>query len=683
MRVPQPTVAIKADANQALHPVNPLLFGLFLEDINFACEGGLNANLVNNHSFDGVYLDPQAAFAALMGGGPPLTPVSDPLRYWQISGGTLESSQVEPAAPKSRYGRVHSKGQARLENLGYNGGMEQAGAPAISILAEKEYAFSCWLRTLDFEGQISISIVDNAGQPLTPAGTLVPSARWKEQQIRIAGSKTGYGKLVITCEGTGVVDLDCVSFYDVDTWNRQDPKWSQGKLRRDLVEVLRDLKPGFLRFPGGSIVDGIAPGNHYRWKGSIGPIISRTPNYSMWGMSLPDGGYSQSLQIGFYEYFLLSEDLGAEPLPCVWAGLQVQVPGGPPNVVVGAGSPEFAEQVIQNALDLIAYANGDPATNPWARLRAEAGHPAPFNLRYLEIGNENIGEEYLAAFAAVKQAVDAAYPGITCVMTTGTSVRDVITMMPGVELANTGRDLALKRAQAQFGDVLLDEHFYELPDWVLANTGFYDNFPRDGAKVFLGEYAANAPSLRLPGLPMGYLKPNCFVTALAEAAFLTGIERNADIVALTCYAPLFALADGSQWEHCLIKYSPRHVLKTANYYVQQMYATKIGTAVVALEAELPGKVYASATASDDQLILKLVNANVEPLGATLHLAGVSGSRAIVERLQADDLQAANELGFWDAPIEHVCPQTEEVALVNGTVLLELPGQSFSVVVVDR
>jgi alpha-L-arabinofuranosidase len=683
MHVPEPTVTIKADANQALHQVNPLLFGLFLEDINFACEGGLNANLVNNHSFDGVYLDPQAAFAALMGGGPPLTPVYDRLRYWQISGGTLESAQMEPAATKSWYGRVHSMGQARLENLGYNGGMERAGAPAISIVADKEYTFSCWLRALDFEGQISVAIVDNAGQPLTPAGKLIPPAQWQELQLQITGSKTGYGKLVITCEGTGVVDLDCVGFYDADTWNKEDPKWSQGKLRRDLVEVLRDLKPGFLRFPGGSIVDGIAPGNHYRWKDSIGPIIGRTPNYSMWGMSLPDGGYSQSLQIGFYEYFLLSEDLGAEPLPCVWAGLQVQVPGGPTNVVVPAGSPEFEEQVVQNALDLIAYANGDPATNPWARLRAEAGHPAPFNLRYIEIGNENIGEEYLAAFAAVKQAIDGAYPGVTCIMTTGTSVRDVLTMMPGVELPNTGRDLALKRAHEQLGDVLLDEHFYELPEWVLANTKFYDNFPRGGAQVFLGEYAANAPSFRLPGLPAGYLKPNCFVTALAEAAFLTGIERNADIVALTCYAPLFAMAEGSQWEHCLIKYSPGHVLKTANYYVQQMYAAKTGTAVVALEAELPEKVFASATATAGQLILKLVNANAEPVRVKLQLAGVNGDHVIVERLQADDLQATNELRFEGAPIKHVCPQTEDAAIVNGTVLLELPGQSFSVVTADR
>ena len=681
MHVPGSTATIKADANQALHQVSPLLFGLFLEDINFACEGGLNANLVNNHSFDGVYLDPQAAFAALMAGAP-LSPVYDPLRNWQIHGGTLQSGQEDPAAPQSRYARVHSRGRARLENLGYNGGIEHAGAPAISIVAGKEYTFSCWLRSVDFGGEIVVSIVDDSGRALTTVGTLLPPGRWEEQQLQLAGSVTGYGKLVIACEGTGVVDLDCVSFYDADTWNKDDPKWSQGKLRRDLVEVLRDLKPGFLRFPGGSIVDGIARGNHYRWQDSVGPIIGRTPNFSMWGMAIPDGGYSQSLQVGFYEYFLLSEDLGAEPLPCVWAGLQVQIPGGPPNVVVGAGTPEFEEQVVQNALDLVAYANGDPATNPWARLRAAAGHPAPFNLRYLEIGNENIGEEYLSAFAAVKQAVDAAYPGITCIMTTGTSVRDVISMGP-VELPNTGRGLSLKRAQEQWGDVLLDEHFYELPEWVLASTQFYDNFPRGGAKVFLGEYAANAASLRLPGLPAAYLKPNCYATALAEAAFLTGIERNADVVALTCYAPLFALAEGSQWEHCLIKYSPAHVLKTANYYVQQLYAQNTGTAVVALEAELPDKVYASATATADRLIVKLVNANTAPVPVALQLAGVRGESTRVEYLQADDLQGANELGFSGAPVEHICPQRMEAAVTDGGVLLELAGQSFAVLVVER
>jgi alpha-N-arabinofuranosidase len=675
--------SIKIDVNQVLHEVNPLLFGLFLEDINFACEGGLNANLVNNHSFDGLYLNPQEGLAALMGGAPTVTPVYDRLRYWHIRGGTLESVQNDPAAPKSWYGRIQSSGQARLENLGYNGGLEQSGAPAMSIVTGKAYNFSCWLRTRDFQGQIAVAIVDNSGQPLTTVGTLRPSAQWEEQQLQISGQTTAYGKLVLAFEGTGTVDLDCVSFYDNDTWRKQDARWSQGKLRRDLIEVLQALKPAFLRFPGGSIVDGIAPGNHYRWKESVGPVINRAPNYSMWGISLPDGGYSQSLQVGFYEYFLLSEDLGAEPLPCVWAGLRVQIPGGPVNVVVPVGSPEFETEVVQNALDLIAYANGDPATNPWAKLRADAGHPAPFNLRYLEIGNENIGEEYLAAFAAVKQAIDATYPGITCIMTTGTSVRDVISMGPLGELPNTGRALALKRAQEHFGDTLLDEHFYELPAWVLANTGLYDDFPRGGAKVFLGEYAANAHSLRLAGFPAGYLKPNCFATALAEAAFLTGIERNADVVALTCYAPLFALAEGSQWEHCLIKYSPAHVLKTANYYVQQMYANQIGTAVVALDAALPDKVYASATATNDQLFLKLVNANAEPVQVTVQLAGVNGSHATVECLQADDLQMANELNFAGTPIESVYPRMTEIALTEGNVVVELARQSFSVIVVDR
>lgn len=675
--------SIKIDANQVLHEVSPLLFGLFLEDINFACEGGLNANLVNNHSFDGLYINPQEALAALMAGASTVNPVHDRLRYWQISGGTLESAQNDPAAPKSWYGRIASSGQARLENLGHNGGLEQADALAMSIVAGKTYNFSCWLRAGDFQGQIAVTIVDNAGQPLTTVGTLRPSAHWEEQQLQISGHTTAYGKLVLTFEGTGTVDVDCVSFYDNDTWHKQDARWSQGKLRRDLIEVLQALKPAFLRFPGGSIVDGIAPGNHYRWKESVGPVINRTPNYSMWSISLPDGGYSQSLQVGFYEYFLLSEDLGVEPLPCVWAGLRVQIPGGPVNMVVPVDSPEFETEVVQNALDLIAYANGDPAMNPWARLRAEAGHPAPFNLRYIEIGNENIGEEYLAAFAAVKQAIDAAYPGITCIMTTGTSVREVISMGPLGDLPNTGRALALKRAQEHFGDTLLDEHFYELPEWVLANTGLYDHFPRGGAKVFLGEYAANAHSLRLAGFPAGYLKPNCFATALAEAAFLTGIERNADVVAMTCYAPLFALAEGSQWEHCLIKYSPGHVLKTANYYVQQMYANKIGTAVVALEAALPEKVYASATASNDQLFLKLVNANAEPVQVTLQLAGVSGSHATVECLQADDLQAANELSFAGTPIESVYPQLTEIALTEGNLVVELARQSFSVIVVDR
>jgi alpha-L-arabinofuranosidase len=675
-------VTIRADATTALHDVSPLLFGIFLEDINFACEGGLNANLINNHSFDGVYLNPQDMMT-LFTGGAPLVPVYDRLRYWHTSEGTLESRQDDPASSKSWYGRVRSDGQTRLENLGYNGGIEHAADPAMSIVADKDYVFSCWLRAVDYQGQISVFIADTAGQPLTTVGALSLSTQWQELHLRLAGSTTGYGKLVVTFDGVGAVDLDCISFYDADTWGKDDPKWSQGKLRRDLVEVLRPLKPAFLRFPGGSIVAGIAPGNEYRWKDSIGPLIERTPNWSMWGMSIPDGGYSQSLQVGFYEYFLLCEDLGAEPLPDVWAGLNVNLPGGPTNVVAPVGGPEFQEQVVQNALDLIAYATGDPATNAWARLRAEAGHAAPFNLRYLEIGNENTGEEYLAAFEAVKAAIDAASPGITCVLSTGVSVRETVNMGPFGEVPNTGRDLALERALERFPDVLLDEHFYELPEWVLAKTSFYDSFPRGGAKVFLGEYAANAPSLRFPGRPPAYLKPNCFATALAEAAFLTGIERNSDVVALTCYAPLFALAERSQWEHCLITFNPAHVLKTANYHVQQMYVDNIGAQVVALEGELPEQVYASATASTDRLIVKLVNANAESVQATLQLAGIAGSHATVTSLQADDPEAANELGFVGAPVEHIQPRTTEVAITDGSAVLELAGHGFYVVVADR
>lgn len=678
------TFNITVDAGTALHEVSPMLFGLFLEDINFACEAGMNANLVNNHSFDGVYLPPtQNVIALFASGGAGLEVVHDRLRYWHISDGVLTSAHEDPASPKSWYGRVQSNGQARLENRGYNGGIEHAGAYAMSIVSGKTYTSTCWVRSVSFEGQISIYIADEDGKPLTTVGTLSTTSAWMEQTLQCVGTSSAYGKLVIEFAGSGIVDLDCISFYDAGTWGQGDPKWSQGKLRRDMVEVLRDLKPAFLRFPGGSIVDGIAPGNQYRWKDSIGPIIKRTPNYSMWGVSIPDGGYCQSLQIGFYEYFLLCEDLGIEPLPDVWAGINLQLPGGPPNVVVPVDHPAFHEQVVQNALDLIAYATGDPASNPWAKLRAEAGHPEPFHLRYLEIGNENFGEEYLAAFEAVKKAIDATYPGITLVMTTGTTVRDVIAFGPDIQFPNTGRQMSLERAQANHPDVLLDDHFYELPEWVLDNTDFYDRFPRSGPGIFLGEYAANAASLRIPGMPAMHLKPNCFATALAEAAFLTGIERNSDVVALTCYAPLFALAEGSQWEHCLIKWNPAHVLKTANYYVQQMYANNIGARVIALNGDLPEKIYASATVTDDWLFVKLVNANAESTQVTLQLAGATGIRATTEYLQSDDLTAANELGFAGAPIERISPQTMELAIDHGQIVLELMGQSFHVIRVER
>lgn len=656
--------SLNVNSGHELYDVSDMLFGIFLEDINFACDGGLNANLVNNASFDGVYLnrkgygmmrsiilkpDPQA--------------VVDRLRYWNAIGTTFESRHDDPAAENSWYARVSVNGACSLENLGYNGLKKHAGACAMSIQAGQDYAFSCWVRGT-FQGSMSVNVKDETGSALTGTMQVIPESQWQECKLTLPGSKTGYGKLVIQFNGKGSVDLDGIRLMSTDTWRKGDPKWSQGRLRRDLVEALLDLKPRFLRFPGGCIVEGNGPGNEYQWKETIGPVINRKGKYNLWAAQVQDGGYYQSYEIGFYEYFLLCEDLSMQPLPTLFAGLNCQARS---NHCVDTHSAAFQEQVVQNYLDLIEYANGDPSTNPWAAKRAEAGHPQPFGLKYIGVGNENFGPEYLEKFTVIKKAIDARYPGMVCVMSSGTSPQ-------GKEF-----DATWTNVRASFPDVRVDEHCYNRPSWFIQGYRRYDAYPRDGAKVYMGEYAANFPM----NMPLMSVKPNSYQTALAEAVFLAGLERNSDVVAMSSYAPLLSLAEGEQWAHNLINFNPANVMLTANYFVQKMYSTTVGDKVVEMQGDLPSGVYGSATATEDQLIIKLVNTNAQSIQANLHLEGIPDGNAQVNYLQSDDMNAANALTFNGTPEYVVQPFENELIVKNSTATLALKPNGFYVLIVKR
>jgi alpha-N-arabinofuranosidase len=656
--------SLNVNAGHVLHNVSDMLFGIFLEDINYACDGGLNANMVNNASFDGVYMSRKGygMMRSIILKPDPIK-VVDRLRFWIPVGIKLESCPDDPAAVNSWYARISVDGSGRLENLGYNGGKKHLDACAMSIQAGQDYAFSCWVRGT-FQGSLSVSVQDESGSALTGSVQVTPGSQWQECKLILLGSKTGYGKLVIQFTGKGSLDLDGIRLMSTDTWGKGDPKWSQGKLRRDLVETLRGLKPRFLRFPGGCIVEGNGPGNEYKWKETVGPVINRKGKYNLWAAQVKDGGYYQSFEVGFYEYFLLCEDLGMQPLPTLFAGLNCQARS---NHCLDTHSPAFQEQVVQNYLDLVEYANGDPATSPWAAKRAEAGHPQPFGLKYIGIGNENYGPDYLEKFTVIKQAIDARYPGMTCVMSSGTSPQ-------GKEF-----DATWASVRGSFPDVRVDEHCYNRPSWFIQGYRRYDAYPREGAKVYMGEYAANFPM----NMPFMSVKPNSYQTALAEAVFLAGLERNSDVVAMSSYAPLVSLAEGEQWAHNLINFNPAQVLLTANYFVQKMYSTTVGDKVVAMQGDLPSGVYGSATATADQLILKLVNTNSQTIQGNLHLEGIPDGTAQVEYLQSEDMNATNALTFKGSPEYVVQPFQEELVVKNGTATLQLKPNGFYVLIVKR
>ncbi|WP_217625116.1 alpha-L-arabinofuranosidase C-terminal domain-containing protein [Bifidobacterium sp. SO4] len=677
---------VRISVGAPTHHTSGRLYGVFFEDINHSADGGLNANMVNNYSFDGVYLDHHTWRLA---GADRWRTQADPLRFWRFSGCSAISCGIEirgahgqivdtsmscPAPPihaHSRYARVivdeaggdnamsgdnvrtadnnaaPASSAAFIENLGYNGGGANGEEPAFSITDGHAYDVSLCVRPVSEAAVLSVAVVDRSGRPLTDAmritidglggavaaddATVTALADgWWRVTGQVHGLATDYGKLRIgigsgdaadnvrindaAADGTGgrddaatvaspiVFDLDLVQVMDADYWGAGDPKWRYGKLRRDLVEAIGDLHPAFMRFPGGCIVEGVTPGNEYRWKDTVGALQARRAQYSMWSFKMPDGSsYCQSYQIGFYEYFCLCEDLGAKPLPTLFAGIACQSPGRDPRHM-DIDSAAFRQNVVQDYLDLIEFANGDPETSPWAAVRRDMGHPEPFGLDMIGVGNENFGADYVAKFDRISTAIHERYPHMLCVMSAG-----LFPFQPAMKrtwdharaIAGNARDPKLGAVGSATGDaVLVDEHSYHSPEWFESQATRFDRYPRCGAGVYFGEYSANG---YFAGQPQTEEGANTWRSALGEAAFLTGCERNSDVVRMTSYAPLLAHIPAKGWAQNLIEFNPAHVNPTVNYEVERLFAAHLGpeTYDVTVEnVETAKHLYVSVTGSD-------------------------------------------------------------------------------------
>lgn len=640
-----------------LPPVEPNLYGLFLEDINFAADGGLNANLVNNYSFDGAYLDRSRGYRQLTAVALKIRarPLSDPLRHWHRTGGTLQARSGDGVPGGTTYARLTLDGHAELENRGYPG-----TAPSMGARAGVELRFAAWLRADRFSGQARIALVDAAGTVRASADLPPAEAGWQEVRAALTPSVTGLYALRLIFDGRGQVDLDEVQLIPADHWGAGDPRWSQGVMRRDLVETLGRLRPGFMRFPGGCIVEGVGDGNQYDWRHTVGPLPGRRAKMNLWAESRADGDYSQTNQIGFYEYFLLCEDLGMEPIPVVWAGLSCQYRS---RECAEVDSVAF-EDAVRSAVDLIDWATGDPEKSEWAAMRAEAGHPEPFQLRFIGIGNENHGPQYLERFDLIRRAVDAARPGMRYILSAGA--------FPKGKAFTTSWQHAKSDA-----DLIVDEHFYATPEWFLEQAHRYDDYPRGGAKVMVGEYAAN-PAYSVATL-LGRDNPNSWRSAVAEAALLTGVERNADVVGLVCYAPLLSLHGSSQWKHNLIEFTPLIVRPTVNYDVQELFMSAVGEQILDITGEVPDSVFVSATGGRDRQIVKIVNAGAHDRSIRLRsAAGAPGEAQVLSLVAAPS--ARTEIVAADVSTSPVRRSTTSVETSADGLTLELPGSSVTRVV---
>ncbi|RYG48296.1 MAG: alpha-L-arabinofuranosidase, partial [Chitinophagaceae bacterium] len=427
------------------------------------------------------------------------------------------------------------------------------------------------------------------------------------------------------------------------------------------VQMLADMKPGFIRFPGGCIVEGYDLSQRYQWKKTIGPIEDRQLLINRWNFEFahrPTPDYFQTFGLGFFEYFQLAEDIGAAPLPILNCGMACQF-----------NSAELVpldqlDPYVQDALDLIEFANGDINTT-WGKRRAEMGHPAPFNLKFLGIGNENWGPQYVERLKIFTKAIKAKYPEIKLVNSSGTD--------PDGERFDLLND-ELRKMNAD----IIDEHYYRRPEWFLENASRYDNYDRNGSKIFAGEYAAQSDKT------VSIKNKNNWQTAIAEAAFMTGLERNAAVVHMASYAPLFAHSDAWQWTPDLIWVDNLSIVGTANYQIQKLYSVNKGTHTVPAllnNAAIAGQdsLYISAVIDQrtNELIVKIVNTSAIAKDLTFLLNGIKkiSPQGSITVVKGDSPEAVNTLGKPNA----IVPQTAPLTVKGKKLAITVQPASFSVV----
>lgn len=622
------------DASHSATNISPNMWGVFFEDINLGADGGIYAELVKNRSFE----------------------FADPFMGWKklgekIGEGTFLVLNRKDKPNNPRFLRINtaiSQEKVGLQNEGFRG---------MGIKQGLRYDFSILYKEVSPGITLHLQLVDTLGTVIGE-GTLIPEktgADWQRQQISFQATKTEpKAKLVLWFEGRGTLDLDMISLFPEDTWKKRP-----GGLRADMVQLLADMKPGFIRFPGGCIVEGRDLANRFQWKKTVGPIEDRKLIINRWNTEFkhrltPD--YYQTFGLGFYEYFQLAEDLGAEPLPILNCGMACQF-----NTAELVPLEEL-DEYVQDALDLIEFANGDVNTK-WGKLRAEMGHPQPFNLKMLGVGNENWGPQYVERLELFKKALNKAYPTIQIIASSGTDPE-------GERFDFLNKEL--RRLKVDF----IDEHYYRSPDWFLTHANRYDAYDRNGPKVFAGEYAAHTDRTAGTG------NRNNWKAAIAEAAFLTGVERNADIVGMASYAPLFAHVDGWQWTPDLIWVDNLQAYGTPNYQVQKMYATNKGTGVIPIRMDnmVPnGKdgIYASAVldSKTNEAIIKVVNHNEHAIDGSFHIdAKGSLAKEADHIVLTAGLEAENSI---QDPTK-VSPKQDKVELKGKTIRAKLPSYSFHI-----
>jgi len=580
------TTTLTIQVDKPAVKISPTMWGIFFEDINFGADGGLYAELVKNRSFE----------------------FPNPMMGWSKIPSTSTAGSIT----------IHDQDPFNDANLHYlrikvNGedfGVSNEGFRGMGIRESEGYTFSAQVRAMQGWPVLRIELVTNNGRKLAQAKLHGFTRQWKKHSSTLRAATTELkARLNVYVEGPGTIDLDMISLFPEKTWKNRP-----NGLRADLVQMMADLKPGFIKFPGGFLTEGRSLQTRYQWKKTIGDLADRKLMINAFNRfsARPTPDYFQSYGLGFFELFQLCEDLGAEPQPVLSCGMAAQFTGemAPFNQL---------EPYIQEVLDLIEFANG-PVNSPWGKKRAEIGHPQPFNLKTIRLGNEQQGLPYIERYEQFAKVLKAKHPEIKLIAGTGPA--------PASDNFNFAWD-KLRQLKA----AIVDEHAHEQSNWFFSNASRYDTYDRNGPKVMTGEWAAHSE----PGL----INPNNRSTlecALSEAAFMIGLERNADVVVMSCYAPLFAHIDAWQWTPNLIWFDNLNVYGTPSYYVQQLFSLNRGDVVLPLDIKAPAphaaRLYASAARDNKtgEVILKVINPLKDPVETHINLSGtqvISPAKAVV------------------------------------------------------
>lgn len=576
---------------QSAKPISPDLCGIFFEDLNYAADGGLYAELIQNRSFE--Y-------------SPTEQPSWNPLSFWDLqkrgdgdgSLGVNEMCPIHENNPHYVLLTVAKPGEGvGLANGGFDGIPVKAGETYdASFWAYQAFMNEMWGPNNGIEGRpmpVTLRLESKNGDLLAETSLTVAGRQWQRLSAKLSPTRNDtQARFVLLAHAKGGIALDMISLFPTKTFHNRP-----NGLRPDLAQAIADIKPKFMRFPGGCLVHGGGVHRYYDWKETVGPVETRKARRNSWG-------YDQTRGLGYFEFFQFCEDIGAKPLPVVSAGVCCQHAGSSPGHGQQGLPMEEMASYIQDVLDLVEWANG-PATSKWGAVRAAAGHPEPFGLKYLGVGNEDdITPIFKERFKMVFDALKAKHPEIVVVGTVG----------PFPNGSDFDKGWAYAREQSV---PMVDEHYYVSPQWFWDNLARYDKYDRNGPHVYVGEYAAHDSDRQ----------HNSLRSAIAEAAGLTGFERNGDVVQFSSYAPLLSRQNHTQWHPDMIYFDGTEVLLTPNYYVQQLFGQNSGDACLSTtisSTSTPTLAVSSVRDSrSGSLIIKIVNGSTNEVPLKVELAGMT------------------------------------------------------------